>query len=192
MDVHNSSVSVCVRHRVRGGHVEVEEAVFGTMTQQREQLREWLKRRVRHVAMESTGVYWIPVWNVLESGRRKFELTLVNPIAVRALQGQKTDRIDARRIAEVLQYGLLRTSFIPPKDLRHLRELLRMRVHVQQDRNRVINRIAGLLETSRPKRPYRKTTKGRHRYNLKSGFSKEPNPTSENYRAHRQSLSRLS
>lgn len=148
MDVHKCSVSVCVRRRARGGHVEVEEAVFGTFTQQLEQLRDWLRqRKVRHVAMESTGVYWIPVWNVFESGKHKFELTLVNATAVRALQGQKTDRIDARRIAEFLQYGLLRASFIPPKAIRHLRELVRMRVHVQQDRNRVINRIARLLET---------------------------------------------
>jgi transposase len=92
-------------------------------------------------------VYWIPVWNVLESGRSGFTLTLVNPATVRALQGQKTDRIDARRIAEYLQYGLLRGSFIPPKPIRELRELTRMRTHIQQDRNRVINRIARLLET---------------------------------------------
>jgi transposase len=93
MDVHKSSVSVCLRRRVRGGQVEVEEAVFGTFTRDLEQLRDWLKqRRVRHVAMESTGVYWIPV-------------------------------------------------------IRHLRELVRMRVHIQQDRNRVINRVGRLLET---------------------------------------------
>jgi transposase len=81
---------------------------------------------------------------VLERG---FRLLLANPATVRALQGQKTDRIDARRIAEYLQYGLLRGSFIPPKPIRELRELTRMRVHIQQDRNRVINRIARLLET---------------------------------------------
>lgn len=72
---------------------------------------------------------------------------LVNPATVRALQGRKTDRIDARRIAEYLQYGLLRGSFVPPRPIRQLRELTRMRVHVQQDRNRVINRIGRLLET---------------------------------------------
>jgi transposase len=97
--------------------------------------------------MESTGVYWVPVWNVLEGGRNPFTLTLVNPATVRALQGRKTDRIDARRIAEYLQYGLLRGSFIPPKPIRELRELTRMRVHIQQDRNHVIGRIARLLET---------------------------------------------
>jgi transposase len=149
MDVHKKSVSVCIRRRIAGGHFEVEEAIFGTFTQDPERLRQWLKERgVRQVAMESTGVYWIPVWNVLERGKHKFELTLVNPAAVRALQGQKTDRIDARRIAEYLQYGLLRGSFIPPKPVREMRELTRMRVHIQQDRNRVINRIGRLLETA--------------------------------------------
>ena len=150
LDVHRDSVSACVRRRVRGGaEPEIEEAVFGTYTQELERLRIWLKQRqVRQVAMESTGVYWRPVWNVLEGGKHPFVLTLVNPANVRALQGQKTDRIDARRIAEYLQYGLLRGSFIPPKPIRQLRELTRMRVHIQQDRNRVINRIARLLSSS--------------------------------------------
>ncbi|MGD1073039.1 MAG: IS110 family transposase, partial [Bryobacteraceae bacterium] len=149
MDIHKESVSVCVRRRVRGnGKVETEEAVFGTFTQDLERLLQWLKeRKVKQVAMESTGVYWIPVWNVLESGKYKVELMLVNPAAVRALQGQKTDCIDARRIAEYLQYGLLRASFIPPRPVRQMRELTRMRVHIQQDRIRVINRIGRLLET---------------------------------------------
>jgi len=149
LDIHRDSVSVCVRRRVRGSsETTIEEAVFGTFTQELERLRTWLKQhRVRQVAMESTGVYWMPVWNVLEGGRSPFTLTLVNPATVRALQGQKTDRIDARRIAEYLQYGLLRGSFIPPKPIRQLRELTRMRVHIQQDRNRVISRIARLLET---------------------------------------------
>ncbi len=146
LDIHRDTVSACVRKRVRGqAEASVEEQVFGTFTQDLERLRRWLKQhKVRQVAMESTGVYWIPVWNVLEGG---FTLTLVNPANVRALRGQKTDRIDARRIAEYLQYGLLRGSFIPPKPIRELRELTRLRVHIQQDRNRVINRITRLLET---------------------------------------------
>jgi transposase len=149
LDIHRDSVSACVRRRVRGSaEATIEEAVFGTFTQELERLRGWLKQhKVRQVAMESTGVYWVPVWNILEGGRKAFTLTLVNPATVRALQGQKTDRIDARRIAEYLQYGLLRGSFIPPQPIRQLRDLTRMRVHIQQDRNRVINRIARLLET---------------------------------------------
>jgi transposase len=149
IDIHKRSVSVCVRRRVAGKKEdETEEAVFGTFTQDLEQLAQWLRdRKVRQVAMESTGVYWIPVWNILERKKWKLELMLVNPATVRALHGQKTDRIDARRIAEFLQYGLLRGSFIPPKETRQLRELTRMRVHLQQERNRVINRIGRLLET---------------------------------------------
>src|ERR1700730_1833350 len=114
IDVHKKSVSVCVRRRVRGiPNVEIEEAVFGTFTQDLERLHQWLKeRKVRQVAMESTGVYWIPVWNVLEQGKWRLDLMLVNPATVRALRGNKTDRIDARRMAEYLQYGLLRDSFV--------------------------------------------------------------------------------
>ena len=102
LDIHRDTVSACIRKCVRGqAEAAMEEQVFGTFTQELERLRSWLKKhKVKQVAMESTGVYWIPIWNVLEHG---FLLTLVNPAAVRALQGQKTDRIDARRIAEYLQ-----------------------------------------------------------------------------------------
>jgi transposase len=149
IDIHKKSISVCVRLRATGKReAEIEEAVFGTFTQDLERLGEWLKeRKVKQVAMESTGVYWIPVWNILERKKWKLELMLVNPATVRALRGQKTDRIDARRIAEYLQYGLLPASFIPPKPVRQLRDLTRMRAHIQGDRNRVINRIGRLLET---------------------------------------------
>ena len=88
---------------------------------------------------------------MLEATRLRFELTLVNPQTVQALRGAKTDRIDAARIAEFLQHGLLKASFVPPRPIRELRELVRMRVHVQQDRNRVINRIGRLLETANVK-----------------------------------------
>jgi transposase len=145
LDIHKDSVSACIRRRVKGSkEPEIEEEVFSTCTQDLRRLRKWLReRKVRQVAMESTGVYWIPVWNILEGGA--LELTLVNPATVHALQGKKTDRIDARRIAEYLQYGLLAASFVPPKPVRQLRELTRMRVHVQQDRSRVISRIGRLL-----------------------------------------------
>jgi transposase len=147
LDVHKDSVSACIRRRVKGSkETEVEEEVFSTCTRDLIRMRKWLRdRSVKRVAMESTGVYWIPVWNVLEGG--SLDLTLVNPATVRALQGKKTDRIDAGRIAEYLQYGLLSGSFVPPKPVRQLRELTRMRVHVQQDRSRVISRIGRLLET---------------------------------------------
>lgn len=150
LDIHKDSISVCIRVRVGGkAEAEIIEERFSTFTQELERLAEWLQsHKVRQVAMESTGVYWIPVWNILERAKYKLQLMLVNPAIVRALQGCKTDRIDARRIAEFLQYGLLRGSFIPPKPVRQMRELTRMRVHVQQDRNRTINRIGRLLETA--------------------------------------------
>jgi transposase len=152
LDIHKKTVAVCVRMRVDKGQVVTEHAVFGTFTQDLERLREWLKeRKVKQIAMESTGVYWIPVWNVLEPVRWRFDLLLVNPQLVRALPGRKTDQQDCERIAELLQYGLLRGSFIPPKPIRELRDLTRRRVHLQGDRNRVINRIARLLETANVK-----------------------------------------
>ena len=153
LDIHKRTVSVCIRIRRAGSkQAEIHEAVFGTFTAELERLRDWLKQhKVKQVAMESTGVYWIPVWNVLEPVRLRFELLLVNPQLVRALRGCKTDRIDAARIAEFLQYGLLHGSFVPPRSVRELRDLTRMRVHLQQDRNRVINRIGRLLETANVK-----------------------------------------
>lgn len=148
LDIHKKTISACIRIRVHGHEIETQEAVFGTFTQDLRRLRDWLKQhKVKQVAMESTGVYWIPVWNVLEAVRLRFELVLVNPQVVRALRGNKTDRIDAARIAEYLQYGLLRGSFVPPRPIRELRDLTRSRVHLQQDRNRILNRIARLLET---------------------------------------------
>ena len=99
-------------------------------------------------SMESTGVYWTPVWNVLERGSWKFDLVLVNPQHVRALQGEKTDVKDCRRLAELGQHDLLRSSFIPPPPIRELRDLTRRRSQLQQDRNRVVCRIGRLLETA--------------------------------------------
>jgi transposase len=89
------------------------------------------------------------VWNTIERGSNgRFKLTLINPQHVRALPGRKTDQQDCERIAELHQYGLLAASFIPPKPIRQLRDLTRRRAHVQQDRNRIINRIDRWLETA--------------------------------------------
>jgi len=146
LDVHEKSVSVCARI-VKGKEVETVEATFPTFTEDLEQLREWLrKHRIQRVAMESTGVYWRPVWNILERPPAKLDLVLLNPQHVKALPGHKTDRVDAARIAELLQYGLVRASFVPPAEIRELRDLVRRRVHLQQDRSRVSSRIHRLLE----------------------------------------------
>ena len=152
LDVHKKSVCACIRQVFGKGEVQIERATFGTYTDELERLGEWLReQKVKRVAMESTGVYWIPVWNVLEQRRFHLELLLVNPALVKALPGQKTDPKDAARIAELHQYGLLRGSFIPPREIRELRDLVRSRVHVQQDRNRIINRIGRLLESANVK-----------------------------------------
>jgi len=149
MDVHQRSISVCARTRMARDRFRTETAVFRTFTQDLERMARWLsERRIRHVAMESTGVYWKPVWNVLEAGKAKFELVLVNPQHIKALPGRKTDQQDAERIATYLQEGLLRGSFVPPQPVRELRELTRRRTHLQGERNRVINRIIRLLETA--------------------------------------------
>lgn len=146
LDVHEKSIFVCARI-MRGKQVEIIEATFPTFTEDLEALRDWLMRnRIQRVAMESTGVYWRPVWNILEQPSGKLELVLLNPQHVKALPGHKTDRVDAARIAELVQYDLVRPSFVPPQEIRELRDLVRRRVHLTQDRNRVSNRIHRLLE----------------------------------------------
>jgi len=147
LDVHKKSVSACVRISI-AGRTQKETAVFGTFTAELEHLRAWLeKHKVTHVALESTGVFWIPVWNVLERSEAKMELVLINPQHAHALPGRKTDQKDCERIAELMQYGLLKGSFIPPAPVRELRDLTRRRTHLQGERNRVLNRIRRLLET---------------------------------------------
>jgi transposase len=148
LDVHKRTINVCIRIG-RGKKLQVLTRVFGTFTDDLEQLREFLRQnKVHRVVLESTGVYWIPVRNVLERGDWKFDLVLVNPQHVRALQGKKTDALDCRRLAELGQHDLLRSSFLPPVEIRELRDLTRLRSHLQADRNRIINRIGRLLETA--------------------------------------------
>jgi transposase len=148
LDIHRDKIAACVRIRVNGSYEEHHE-VFGSFTAELKKMSRWLRdHKVRKVAMESTGVYWIPVWNVLEESLYRFDLLLVNPAQVRAMNGHKTDKIDCTRIAEFLQHGRLAGSFIPPVEIREARALSRRRVHLQQDRNRVTNRIGRLLQTA--------------------------------------------
>jgi transposase len=129
------------------------KAVAGTRSQRRRfdtttaQLREmagWLQQwKVTTVAMEATGVYWKPVWNLLE---KEFELLLVNPQHLKSIPGKKTDFKDGERIADLLQHGLLRGSFVPPREIRQLRDLTRMRASLARERSSVINRIEKTLE----------------------------------------------
>ena len=144
LDVHKDSVVACVRHQLRNGRVRKEVRTFGTMTRDLLELADWLdKERVTHAAMESTGVYWKPVFNILDG---LFELLLVNAQHIKQVPGRKTDVKDCEWIAELLQHGLLRKSFVPPAPIRELRELTRQRAQLVAEKARVANRIQKVLE----------------------------------------------
>jgi transposase len=126
LDVHKKTVVACriIPHPDRGWQKDLR--TFGTMTGDLLALSDWLREAgVTHVAMESTGVYWKPVYNVLES---EFEVLLANARHIKFVPGRKTDVKDAQWIAELLQHGLLNGSFIPPLPQRALRELVRYRI----------------------------------------------------------------
>lgn len=143
LDVHKKSISACIIIREQGKTEKLERR-FGTFTRELEQLAAWLEeQQVTNVVMEATGVYWKPVWNVLEGG---FELMLVNPQHVKALSGKKFDRGDAARLAELLQHGLLHGSYIPPLGIRQLRDLTRNRARTVQETVRIQNRVQKILE----------------------------------------------
>jgi transposase len=126
LDVHKATVSACVRVTPRpGGEVKQEVRTFATTTAELLALREWLtERAVTHVAMEATGVYWKPVYYLLEND---FELLLVNPAHFKQVPGRKTDVADCVWLAQLLEHGLLRSSFVPPAPIRELRDLTRYR-----------------------------------------------------------------
>ena len=148
LDVHKKSISACVIIREHG-MVEKLERRFGTFTQELEDMAEWLtEHHVSHVVMEATGVYWKPVWNVLEGS---FDLMLVNPQHIKALTGKKCDRRDASHLADLLQHGLLQGSFIPPAEIRQLRDLTRNRARTVQEAARIKSRIQKILEEANVK-----------------------------------------
>jgi transposase len=145
LDVHKKQVAACRIWQDERGQQHVEQASFGTYTRDLHRLAEWFAERdVRDVAMEATGPYWRPVWNILEA--YGIRLTLANPAHIRAIPGHKTDRRDARWIAELHQHGLVPASFVPSGPQRRLRDLTRMRTKVVQDRGRVVNRLQAVLE----------------------------------------------
>jgi len=144
LDVHKQTVVACLLLLDEAGRKTKKKREFGTFSDDLRRLMLWLfSNHVTHVAMESTGVYWKPVWNVLED---KFTILLVNPQHMKALPGRKTDQKDSEWIAELLQHGLLRASFIPAREIRELRDLTRLRVHLKQEVNRVRNRVHRILE----------------------------------------------
>jgi transposase len=144
LDVHKAQVTACVR--VPGpGRERVQEVVqFQTTVRGLLTLRDWLKaHRVAQVAMEATGVFWKPVWAVLEDD---FELMLVNARHVKQVPGRKTDVSDAAWLCQLLEAGLLRASFVPPKPIRQLRQLTRYRKAQIRERQREANRLHKALE----------------------------------------------
>lgn len=144
MDVHKDSVVVCVLLEPAGGEVRKEVRTFGTTTAELLKLSDWLTEcEVTHVAMESTGVYWQPVFNVLEG---TVEVWLVNAHHVKAVPGRKTDVRDCEWLAELMRHGLVRPSFIPPSETRMLRDLTRYRRTLVRQRSHEANRVQKVLE----------------------------------------------
>lgn len=144
LDVHSRTVAACVRRVDDRGQVHKEVRTFGTMTRDLLALSDWLaKEGVTHVAMESTGVFWKPIYNILEA---QFEILLVNARHVKNVPGRKTDVRDCEWLAQLLQCGLLRGSFIPPRPQRELRDLTRMRTQLRREMTSVANRIHKVLE----------------------------------------------
>lgn len=144
LDVHKKNVYGCVITLEKSGRKKQEVRSFGTMTADLLKLAEWLREHgVTHVAMEATGVFWRPVWAALEE---QFELMLVNPYHIKVIPGRKTDAKDCEWIADLLQHGLIRGSFVPPTEVQDLRDLTRYRAELIQEQNKTDNRIQKLLE----------------------------------------------
>lgn len=144
LDVHKRTVVASVCHTDRRGHATFTQQTFGTTTPELLALQAWLTEHgVTHVAMEATGSYWKPVYNLLESS---FTTWVVNPAHMKNVPGRKTDVKDATWIADLLRHGLLTPSFIPDKPQRELRELTRQRTQWIAERSRDVNRIQKVLE----------------------------------------------
>jgi transposase len=144
LDLHKRSVTACRLLPGPGGTVSKEIRTFGTMTAELLALGDWLEQGgITHVAMESTGVYWKPVWNLFED---RFTLLLVNAAHVKVVPGRKRDVGDAQWLAELLRHGLLQPSFVPDRPARELRELTRYRSSLVRERTAEVNRLQKTLE----------------------------------------------
>ena len=144
IDIGKRSLTVCVIRSDASGELLKETRKFRTLTRDLLALADWLDERgVTAVAMEATGSYWKPIWNLLEA---RFELLVANAAPLRAVPGRKTDVRDAEWIAELFRHGLLRASFIPPRPERELRELVRYRTSLIRERASELTRLAKVLE----------------------------------------------
>jgi transposase len=145
LDVHQAEIAASIRITPEVGVVRAQGARFATTPDGLRKLRDWLiEHGVTHTAMEGTGVYWLPVYEVLEGAG--LDLTLCNAHHVKNVPGRKTDQSDAAWLAQLMASGLLRKSFVPEAHVRQVRELTRARVHLVEDRSRVVNAIHRLLE----------------------------------------------
>ena len=145
LDVHQAQITACIRITPKAAVPHAHSKVFATTPTGLTALRDWLLHwKTTHVAMEGTGVYWLPIYTVLEAAG--LDLTLCNAYHVKNVPGRKTDQSDAAWLAQLMAAGLLRKSFVPPMAIRELRELTRARVHRVEDRGRVVNTIHRQLE----------------------------------------------
>src|SRR5215813_3088045 len=146
LDVHQATVVACLLVGQAHEKPRKEVRTFSTFTQDLMKLRDWLRsERCTHVGMESTGVYWKPVYAILEDD---FEIIVGNAHHIRNVPGRKTDVKDSEWIADLLRHGLIAKSFVPPKPIRELRELLRYRRKLVESRTAERNRLLKLLETA--------------------------------------------
>jgi transposase len=144
LDVHKRTVVACVIVSRTRGTPHKEIRTFGTMTAELLELADWLRaQEVTHVAMESTGVYWQPIYNLLED---EFTLLLANARHIKAVPGRKTDVRDCEWVADLLRHGLLKASFVPQREQRELRELTRYRTALIRERSAEVNRLQKTLE----------------------------------------------
>jgi transposase len=149
VDVHKKTAVTTIMITQADGSVKEQLRTFSTMTADLLALDDWLRmHEVQVIAIESTGVYWRPVFNVLEEGRT---IVLVNAQHMKAVPGRKTDVKDSQWLADLLRHGLLKASFIPPKPIRELRDLLRYRKTLVQERSQEVNRVQKVLETANVK-----------------------------------------
>lgn len=144
LDVHKRTVVACIAHTDGRGHATWTTQTWGTTTPDLLALQAWLvTEHVTHVAMEATGSYWKPVYNLLDG---VFTTWVVNPAHIKNVPGRKTDIKDAEWIADLLRHGLLTPSFIPDRPQRELRELTRQRTQWLAERSREVNRVHKVLE----------------------------------------------
>ena len=144
LDVHKKTVTVCVLTQASTGQLQKQLRTYFTTAEELLKLSDWLTEQgCTHLAFEATGVYWKPVFNLLEGN---FEVLVVNAQHIKAVPGRKTDVKDAEWIADLLQHGLLKASFIPSSPQRQLRDLTRYRVRLTEEKAREVNRVQKTLE----------------------------------------------